>query len=171
MPSALPALSDFSWKYWDCCYYLACIKHPPEHIQCTKKAQFPLSKNSHAKIRQYTEAGPLTYTLSTLTGKRIQKLKKKKKRKTRWCGEGQARVARGLVFSSSGLFQIGLGQTAVPPGVLLPYVLAAGEVTEMKEKTDPRSFIHSSHSLLQCPTKEGRSVVLPAPGTVIMWKT
>lgn len=61
---------------------------------------------------------------------------------------GGSRVAHGLVFSSSGLFQIGLGQTAVPSGVLLPSVLAAGEVTEMNEKTDPRSFIHNSHSLL-----------------------
>lgn len=41
----------------------------------------------------------------------------------------------------------------MPPGALLPSLPEAGDMMEMSEKADPRSLIHNSRSLLQCPHK------------------
>lgn len=126
--------ADFSWKYWVCCYYLACIKHPQSTYNAQRKHSSFSQRTHMLKLGRTQRLGPWhTHWVHW------QKEYGDEERENKMVWE-ESRIACGLAFSSCGLLPNWIRTDCSATWGADSLSSTAGQVMKMSDKTDPGSL-------------------------------
>lgn len=157
--------ADFSWKYWVCCYYLACIKHPQSTYNTQRKHSSYSQRTHMLKLGRTQRLGPWHAHWV-----HWQKEYGDEEKENKMVWEGW-RIACGLAFSSCGLLPnwIRTDCSATWGAGTLSSNSWASDENEW-EDWPQKPYPQLLFSITVSPLREGVSVVWPTPGTgTVMW--